>query len=219
MGARSSISSRRFGWLRHLRAADTALTRANARSLLDDWISNPTHKRPLGRRADVLARRVISLLSQAPLVLGDTDSKFYRRYLRGLTREIRHLRYTMLDIPDGVPRLQVLIALCYASLCLANQARHIRAATRKLSDELQRQILPDGGHISRNPGALIELLIDLLPLRQTFAARNIAPPPALLNAIDRMMPMLRFFRHGDGSFALFNGMSSAPSDLLASLLA
>jgi len=68
----------RFGWLRHLRAADTALTRANARSLVDDWISNPAQKRPVGRRADVLARRVISLLSQAPLVLGDTDGKFYR---------------------------------------------------------------------------------------------------------------------------------------------
>jgi len=209
-----------FGWLRHLRAADTALTRANARSLVDDWISNPANqKRAIGRRADVLSRRVISLLSQAPLVLGDTDSKFYRKYLRGLTREIRYLRYTMLDIPDGVPRLQVLIALCYASLCLANQAKQIRGASRKLSDELQRQILPDGGHISRNPGALIELLIDLLPLRQTFAARNIAPPPALLNAIDRMMPMLRFFRHGDGSIALFNGMSGTPSDLIATLLA
>ena len=208
-----------FGWLRHLRAADTALTRANARSLLDDWMSNPTRKRPLERRPDVLARRVISLLSQAPLVLSDTDGKFYRRYLRGLTREIRYLRYAMIDIGDGVPRLQVLIALCYASLCLANQAKHIRGASRKLSDELQRQILPDGGHISRNPGALVELLSDLLPLRQTFAARNIAPPPALLNAIDRMMPMLRFFRHGDGSFALFNGMSSAPNDLVATLLA
>ena len=208
-----------FGWLRHLRAADTALTRANARALIDDWISNQAGKRPLDRRADVLARRVISLLSQAPLVLGDTDGKFYRRFLRGLTREIRYLRYTMMDIADGVPRLQVQIALCYAALCLANQARHIRAASRKLSDELQRQILPDGGHISRNPGALVELLSDLLPLRQTFAARNIAPPPALLNAIDRMMPMLRFFRHGDGSFALFNGMSNAPSDLVATLLA
>jgi uncharacterized heparinase superfamily protein len=208
-----------FGWLRHLRAADTALTRANARSLVDDWMSNPSRKRPLERRADVLARRVISLLSQAPLVLGDSDGKFYRRYLRGLTREIRYLRYAMIDIGDGVPKLQVLIALCYASLCLANQAKHVRSASRRLSDELQRQILPDGGHISRNPGALVELLSDLLPLRQTFAARNIAPPPALLNAIDRMMPMLRFFRHGDGSFALFNGMSSAPNDLVATLLA
>ena len=208
-----------FGWLRHLRAADTALTRANARALVDDWISNPGNRRPIGRRADVLSRRVISMLSQAPLVLSDTDSKFYRRYLRGLAREIRYLRFAMLDVSDGVPRLQVLIALCYASLCLANQAKHIRAASRKLSDELQRQILPDGGHVSRNPGALIDLLIDLLPLRQTFAARNIAPPAALLNAIDRMMPMLRFFRHGDGTIALFNGMSGTPSDLLATLLA
>jgi uncharacterized heparinase superfamily protein len=209
-----------FGWLRHLRAADTALTRANARALIEDWIANPGGKRrAVARRADVLARRVISLLSQAPLVLNDTDNKFYRRYLRALAREIRFLRYTMVNIPDGVPKLQVLIALCYAALCLANQASHIRSVSKKLSDELQRQILPDGGHISRNPGALIELLIDLLPLRQTFAARNIAPPPALLNAIDRMMPMLRFFRHGDGNFALFNGMSATPSDLLATLLA
>jgi len=208
-----------FGWLRHLRAADSAITRANARALIDDWISKPVRKRGIGWRADVLARRIISLLSQAPLVLNDADGKFYRRFLRSLTREIRYLRYTMVDIPDGVPRLQVLIALCYASLCLANQARHIRSAARRLSDELQRQLLPDGGHISRNPGALIELLPDLLPLRQTYAARNIPPPPALLNAIDRMMPMLRFFRHGDGAFALFNGMSSAPSGLLATLLA
>jgi len=208
-----------FGWLRHLRAADSAITRANARALLDDWLSGTRRRNPLGRRPDVLARRVISFLSQAPLVLNDADSRFYRRFLRHMTREIRTLRYTMLDIPDGVARLQVLIALCYASLCLANQAKHIRGATRRLSEELQRQILPDGGHISRNPGALIELLLDLLPLRQTFAARNIAPPPALLNAIDRIMPMMRFFRHGDGSFALFNGMSATPSGVVATLLA
>jgi len=207
-----------FGWLRHLRAADSAITRANARALVEDWLSQP-RKNPIGRRPDVLARRIISLLSQAPLVLHDADVRFYRRFLRHLTRDIRVLRYSMLDIPDGVPRLQVLIALCYAALCLANQTKYIRSATKRLSDELQRQILPDGGHISRNPGVLVTLLLDLLPLRQTFAARNIAPPSALLNAIDRMMPMLRFFRHGDGSFALFNGMRTAPTGVVATLLA
>ena len=80
-----------FGWLRHLRAADSALTCANARSLVEDLMSNSGRNRPLGRRADVLARRVISLLSQAPMVLGDTDSRFYRRYLRALAREILSL--------------------------------------------------------------------------------------------------------------------------------
>src|SRR6201991_4285925 len=38
-----------FGWLRHLRAADTALTRANARSLFAAWMSNPSRKRAVGR--------------------------------------------------------------------------------------------------------------------------------------------------------------------------
>ena len=95
----------------------------------------------------------------------------------------------------------------------------MRGAVKQLVAELERQILPDGGHISRNPGALIELLLDLLPLRQAFAARNIAPPPQLNNAIDRMMPMLRFFRHGDGNFAHFNGMGPTPPDLIATILA
>ena len=40
-----------FGWLRHLRAADTALTRANARSLVDDWISNTGAQTPASAAA------------------------------------------------------------------------------------------------------------------------------------------------------------------------
>ncbi len=208
-----------FGWLRHMRAADTAIARANARALLEDWFATPGRKTAAARRIDVLARRVISLLAHAPLVLGDADSRFYRRYVRHIARDLHRLRAAAPGGPDGVPRLQAAVALCYGALCLANQARAIRSATRRLTDELQRQILPDGGHISRNPGALVDLLADLLPLRQAFTARNLAPPQALLNAIDRMMPMLRFFRHGDGSFALFNGMSGTPTDLVATLLA
>jgi uncharacterized heparinase superfamily protein len=56
-------------------------------------------------------------------------------------------------------------------------------------------------------------------LRSAFTARNLVPPPALLNAIDRMMPMLRFFRHGDGNFALFNGMGPTSTDLVTTVLA
>jgi uncharacterized heparinase superfamily protein len=208
-----------FGWLRHLRAADSGITRANARALVDEWITAHSALEPIAWRPDVLARRIISWLSQATLLLDDSDVRFYRRFIRSLTRHVRQLRRTARDAPDGVPRLQAMIALTYAALCMAGQARHTRAATKRLADELERQILPDGGHISRNPGALIELLVDLLPLRQLFTARNLAPPGALLNAVDRMMPMLRFFRHGDGSFALFNGMGPTPTDLLTTILA
>jgi uncharacterized heparinase superfamily protein len=208
-----------FGWLRHLRAAESGITRANARSLVDEWISLQGSWNSLAWRTDILARRILSWLSQAPLVLHDADVQFYRRFIRSLTRQVRYLRRSAGEARDGAPRLQVAIALASATLCMAGQARHMRAAVKRLSDELERQILPDGGHISRNPGTLIELLLDLLPLRQAFSSRNIPPPPALLNAIDRMMPMLRFFRHGDGNFALFHGMGPTAADELATVLA
>jgi uncharacterized heparinase superfamily protein len=208
-----------FGWLRHLRAAESGITRANARALVDEWISVQGSWDAVGWQPEILARRITSWLSQAPLILHDADDAFYRRFLRSLVRQVRYLRHTALEAREGVPRMQALVALTYAALCMSGQARHMRSAVKQLVAEIDHQILPDGGHISRNPGALIELLLDLLPLRHAFAARNIAPPPQLNNAIDRMMPMMRFFRHGDGNFAHFNGMGPTLPDVMATILA
>ena len=207
-----------FGWLRHLRAADSAITRANARALVDEWIAFQGSWDAVGWRADVLSRRIISWLSQAPLVLEDADGRFYRRLVRSLVRQVRYLRHTAGDA-RGVARIQAVIALTYAALCIAGQSRHIKSATERLRHEIERQVLPDGGHAARDPGAVIEILLELLPLAQAFSSRNIAPPQALLNAMDRMMPMLRFFRHSDGTFAHFNGMAATPAEQLLTLLA
>jgi uncharacterized heparinase superfamily protein len=208
-----------FSWLRHLRAAESAITRANARALIDEWIAAQGAWHPLGWRPDVLSRRIISWLSQATLVLQDADVAFYRRFLRSLVRQVRYLRHTAGDARRGVARMQARIALSYAALCIAGQAKHIKSSTELLNREIEEQILPDGGHANRNPAAVIELLLLLLPLRQVFASRNEAPPQPLLNAIDRMMPMLRFFRHSEGTFAHFNGMGTTPADLVMTLLA
>jgi uncharacterized heparinase superfamily protein len=208
-----------FSWLRHLRAADSAITRANARSLIDDWINAQGSWHATGWQPEILSRRIICWLSQSPFILQDADARFYRRFLRSLSRQVRYLRRNLGECRDGLPRLQALIALTYATLCLQGLSGQLRPNARRLIEQLRGQILPDGGHISRNPGVLIELLVDLLPLRQLFSARNLQPPQALNNAIDRMMPMLRFFRHPDGNFAQFNGMGPTPVDLLATVLA
>ncbi|HZT26252.1 MAG TPA: heparinase II/III family protein [Pseudolabrys sp.] len=208
-----------FSWLRHLRAADSTISRANARSLIDDWITVQGAWHPLGWRSDILSRRVMCWLSQAPFVLQEADARFYRRFIRSLSRQVKYMRSSLKETRAGVPRLNAVIALNYAALCLQGQSGSLRGDTRHLVEELRRQVLPDGGHISRNPGAPIELLVDLLPLRQLFSARHLQPPAPLNNAIDRMMPMLRFFRHADGNFAQFNGMGPTPVDLLATVLA
>ncbi|MCP4384657.1 MAG: heparinase [Hyphomicrobiales bacterium] len=208
-----------FGWLRHLRATDTAISRSNARSLVEEWIAQSNRGDPIAWETGVTARRVISWLAQAPLILEGCDLTFYRRFMRSLTRQARYLRRTAHDGPQGLPRLRVMVALTSAGLSMSEQNRFLKQVAKWLDQELVRQILPDGGHVSRNPTAVLDLLLDLLPLRQAFAARGAETSRILLSAIDRMMPMLRYFRQGDGSFARFNGTGETPADQLATVLA
>lgn len=208
-----------FGWLRHLRAADTPLARSNARANVEDWLA--MHRRPGGEivwDADVAARRAMSFLAQSPLILHDADHDLYQRFVRSLLRHANVLRSAASSAEPGLPRLQAAIALALIGMSLTQQERLARAGLDRLDAELQGQILPDGGHISRNPAALVDILVDLLPLRQALIARGLSPSETLMNSIDRMMPMVRFFRHGDGAFAHFNGVASSAGGLVATLI-
>jgi uncharacterized heparinase superfamily protein len=208
-----------FGWLRHLRAAGSELSREQAKALVGDFIRLRRSIKGLAWQPDIVGRRVISWLANSVLILDSGEPQAYEEFLRALTAQLRYLSASYRDCPDGVPRLVNLMALIYAGLCIADQQSVVDRYTRPFCKELERQILPDGGHISRNSEALVELLLDLLPLRQCFVARDRAPPKELTDAIDRIMPMLRFFRIGDGTLARFNGCGPTPTDALATVLA
>ena len=209
-----------FGWLRHLRAADTSLARVNGRALVNDWIAVAGRPKAVPAwRPEVVARRLLAWLSQSPLILDGADAAFYRRFMRSLARQTDFLKACLHRDLDGSARLVTIVALAEVALCAEGLPRLLRRASRLLADELGRQILADGGHIGRNPGLILDLLLDLLPLRQSYAARGVPVPPSLLNAIDRMMPMVRTFRLGDGSLAAFNGMGVTRPDMLATVLA
>lgn len=208
-----------FSWLRHLRAAETALARANARALVEDFMARRRERNLIARRPLVASRRLIALLSHSPLLLEGADHAFYERFVRHISRLTDRLTLMLAGAVEGQARLQCLIAVCFATISLDVPDSRRRRYELALSDELDQQILPDGGHLSRNPRLLIELLLDLLPLRETFAARGLEPPRGVIMAIERMMPHLRLFRHGDGALALFNGMGTTPPDLMATLAA
>lgn len=212
-----------FGWLRHLRAAGTALSRANAHALVEDWLNlnarGGSMDRHVARAPRVVARRLISWLSQSPIILENADHVFYRRFVRAIEAHAATLEGALADGLEGDVRLTAIVALTQAGLCLEGASGLLRRATQMLSRELPAQILRDGGHVSRNPRILVELLVDFLPTRQAFVARSIAAPEPLLNAIDRMTPMLRMFRHADGALAGFNGMGVSEPETLATLLA
>jgi uncharacterized heparinase superfamily protein len=205
-----------FGWLRHFAAARTADNEVLARRLLGDWLARRRH-RNLGETwvPEVVGRRMISWLSHQALLLEGAGRRPLAAFLRSLEEQAGYLSAAWRDAPDGYPRLLALIGLVQASLCIGGHERRLDAAEKLLVAELDRQVLGDGGHASRNPRTLVVLLLDLMPLRQCFIARDATPPPALSRAIDRMMPMLRRLRLGDGQLARFNGMGATERDALA----
>jgi uncharacterized heparinase superfamily protein len=207
-----------FGWLADLAAADNALSRAYARSLVEEWAAHVRMKR-LPRQPDIAARRLINLLTYSALLLNGADTEFRRLLLRLIARHAASLRRDLRRLPAGLPRLLPAIALASAGLSLPDGSRMLKAATDALNTELRRLVLTDGGPATRNPDDLLSWAADLLPLREAFAARALEAPRELLPALDRMWPMLRFFRHPEGSLALFNGMGPTRRDLLEAVLA
>ncbi len=209
----------RFRWLRHLDAAQSDLARASAAAFVVDWIDQCGNTLDGDCwRSDLTATRLISWFIHAPMMASNTGSSNYHKFLKSIARQSRYLHHNVPSVRDGLPRLQTVIALAYASLCIEGWDRQIRTAERELERELARQILPDGGHISRNPIVLVELLADLLPLQQAYkTARNTAPPH-LDEAIERLMIATRFFRHSNGMLAQFNGTGQTPAALLATVL-
>lgn len=206
-----------FAWLRHLRAANTALANANAHAIVDDFLLHADEHRA-AQEAPVVTRRLLSFLAHAPMILEGGDADFGRRLMRKLVQDKlfldREIAFSLL----GPDRLFAAIAVAEYCVCVCAKLPVLRRATARLVKELDRQILPDGGHISRNPAMLAELLLDLLPLREAYASQALSVPPQLLSAIDRMLPMLRTLRLGDGSLALFNGMGFIAAERLTKLL-
>jgi uncharacterized heparinase superfamily protein len=208
-----------FGWLRHLDAAQSDAAKAKALEFILDWISRNRNRSGVAWEPAVIGRRLISWISHATMLLEGIPPKSYDRIAESLGGQMVHLSAAWRNAADGYPRMVALTALVLADLCVANHDRQLAETEALFAAEIERQILPDGGHCSRNPGLLVELLLDFLPLGQCFAARNREPPKALPRAISRMLPMVRFMRLGDGALARFNGMGTPQPDALATVLA
>jgi len=195
-----------FDWLKDLAAAGREINRVNARALIADWITLAGHHPAMARRNDVTARRLIAWTGHAPFYLRGASSEFETTIMRSLTRQVRRLAHGLKAEPDAGARLLTAIAIARASVGLRGLEGLMRAAFQALENELDQQVLSDGGHRSRNPADIASLMVELIPLRMALEAARLEIPSRFNAALERMLPALRFFSHGDGGLAAFNGL-------------
>jgi uncharacterized heparinase superfamily protein len=208
-----------FSWLADLAAAGDAAAWGKAREWTADWLEHCDAWDPLAWRADVTGDRLLAWITYFPTLAGrDEDAALRTRLLGSLARQARHLQRVAAREAPGLPRLAALRGLVTAAAALGRE-RMLGRALDRLARETAQQILPDGGHVQRSPAAQLLALRYLVEARAALAALQLEVPAALQSAIDRAAPMLRFFRHGDGRLALFNGAVEEESERIDRTLA
>jgi len=194
-----------FGWLRDFSAQGGDMARRMARSLTADWIAKHERIHGLPWRPDVAGHRLAQWCLAAHFLLDGADERFAHDFLLAIARHRAHLGRAALHATQGLPRFHALLGLVYGVEALGEGGRDGAAAMRELCDCLDGQVHADGGHVSRNPSALLRLLREVIALWRFLVAVDPERAALLQPYLDRMAPMLRFFRHGDGGLALFHG--------------
>lgn len=208
-----------FSWLRHFSAAGGDAARTYAQTLVASWIIEAGQWNDIAWRPHVVGRRLTSWAANGALIIDGSDLIYRSTLLRNMARQARHLARTASLAPAGEPRFTAAVGLAFSGLCLSEGQKRLDKGLILVCRELDRQILADGGHVSRNPSAMQSILLDLLSLREALTHRRLEVPKPIRDAIDRMMPMLRFFRHGDGRLALFNGANEGLDGTIDAALA
>lgn len=232
-------------WLRDLRAVGGDTARRVARSLLASWFDHFEHWSVFVWEPALVARRIVHLVGLHDFVLASADAAFTRRAYETLVRHHRHLLriapgciagaqdeedragedegFANVVLPSpgtvtSVDALMVLTGLVFSGVSLPDSAKTLQYALESLPAMLARCFAADGCVASRAPHEEMQGLKCLIDMRQALKAARIALPPELPVAIDRATSALRFFRHGDGALALFNGANEADPLIIEALL-
>lgn len=194
-----------FAWLNDLQAMGGDDARRKGREMLEDWLQKFSSWHPDIWQSGITGRRISAWLTHYNFFIDSADGQFQERFFYALTRQCRHLARALPDTTEGLDALYAIKGLIHAGICLEDQLQWAEHGIELLEDETQKQILSDGGHVSRSPSALLESLKIYIDIKQALQNTPVAMPLEMMPAIDRMAQALRFYIQTDKKLPVFNG--------------
>ena len=212
-----------FAWLRDLRDCGDPAGAALAARLVDDWSEREWRWSPLTWRRDVLAARIVDWIRHYDWLAAAADPGFPARFVFSLGRQRAHLARAAAPAWSATRRSPCCKAMIFADLAFLRDGKRFEKSLEqtlaRLAKFVKRYVVHDGVVAERAPHLQVAVLRHLLDVRAALGSAERRAPAELIAAIDRMAPMLRFFRHGDGGLALFNGAGKASAALIDLVLA
>ena len=203
-----------FDWLRHICALSAQRGATAAAFYVQDWIRRNPVRQKEAMRSDVIARRLMNWSAAMPTILPALERREIDTIRQALSQQSKYLARCVDEENDGVRRLTAAFGLAYAGLAFSGDGQWVRQGVEVILRELRRQILADGGHISRSPAILADILNLMLALEAAMQARTVQVPATLVETRKRMQAMLALICHSDGGLGLFNGATARAAQKL-----
>ena len=207
-----------FEWLRDLRALGGDVARQQARQMVISWIQMHGRWDAFSWRPDIAGLRVSSWIALYDFFAASADEHFQDEFIEALIRQCRHLSRTLPGTLEGLPLLRGIKGLAYAGLAFEGRERWLEQALDLFETQLKKQILSDGGHVSRNPEELLEVLQITIDIRNGLLSAGYPVPEEIAHVTDRMAQALRFFRYADKRFGVFNDAQEGNATLIDTVL-
>lgn len=207
-----------FEWLRDLRALGGDQARRAARLMVKDWMVHYRNWDSVAWRPDITGARLAAWIGLHDFFLASADDGYRLDVFESIQKQSRYLLRVLPGAMKGSRLITALKGQIYACLALPNSQTRLFQALALLHQEINKQILPDGGHIERNPTTHARVLQHFIDIRSALRCAGLAIPDALQQAIHLMAPMLRFYCHGDNLLAQFNGGSEGDITSLEMIL-
>lgn len=191
--------------MRNLRALGTDAARFACADLIDAWLKEFDGWNEAEWSAENLGARIAAWIGFYNFYAPAASAELTQRMILSLHRQWKHLSRTVSPSLKGVGAVQAARGLIYGGLNFPEGDNALGLACDLLQRQIAAEILPDGGHISRNPSTQLHVLRHLVDIRNVFAEAGIRLPDTIGAGLAALIPGLKFFRHGDGGLALFHG--------------
>ncbi|MFP4386676.1 MAG: heparinase II/III family protein [Alphaproteobacteria bacterium] len=208
-----------FSWLRDLRTLGGAQAKEQGRLMIESWIDNYPSWNAHSWRSDILGRRLSMWVCHYDYFCDGFNEDFDDRFLGSLVKQAKHLSNILNAKEHGSAHLQAIKGLLYAGIALEEYKKWVTQGLGALDKALNEQILPDGGHISRSPAYMLDVLEILVDIRSALQAAAYPEPDNLATKIGALSAALRTLRCHDRKLALFHSSQEGNTEDIDSILA
>lgn len=208
-------SKHNFAWILELKDMGGDQARQSARLLVASWAdkyrasSKNAKATPACNDSLITAKRILNLLLSYDFHGSSATDSYQSLVSLILLRDglslSKKLSGSLTNIKGNKDYFYQSCALISVATCLQAHDDWVNIGEKALLEALDIQVLFDGGHVSRNPQRLAEILKACLDLRNVYRLSDRVFPEDVQGAIDRMAQALKFFRYTDKKLAVFHG--------------